>query len=99
MIIMSKDKTPKNTKEVIIMFGIDIKIEVNKSLFRAFKYAVEKTYKRNVTEKKIAEIAIGAPVFHDGLNIVIEKRNGKIKLSDGTEYDFITATKEKLFTI
>ena len=83
------------------MENIETKVnaEVAKSLFTAFSKAVKSTYHKEICKKKIAEIKVGAPVFHDGLNIVIEKRKGVIKLSDGTTYDFITATKEKLFTI
>ena len=84
-----------------MMFEKEIKVnaEVTKTLFNAFLNAVKVTYGKNVTEKKIAEIKIGSPVFHNGLNIIVEKHNGIIKLSDGTTYDFIIATKEKLFTI
>ena len=94
---VERQNTKKTTKEVIQMFNVNA--ETKSTLFDAFKFAVKSVYRHDTIERKIADIKVGSPVFHNGLKFVKSKSNGKVVLTDGTTYDFITAIKTKLFTI
>ena len=79
------------------MFNVEV--TVNNTLFNAFSFAVKSTYRRMPVKRKIADIKVGTPVFHDGLTFVKAKKNGTVILADGTIYDFMTSVKTGIYTI
>ena len=79
-------------------FNERVSEKVNEDLKRCFVSTIKDVCGTEPTNKKIIEIQIGKPVFHNGLQFVVSRKNGITTLSDGTKYDFLTGIKECLLT-
>lgn len=83
------------------MMGFNEKVnaKVDETLKKCFIETVKEVCGTNPANKKIADIQVGKPVYHNGLQFVISRKNGITTLSDGTKYDFLTSIKKYLLTI
>lgn len=80
-------------------FGEKIEKATNETLKKCFIETAREVCGVEPTKKKISDIQIGKPVFHNGLTFIVSRKNGITILSDGTEIDFLTSVKEYLLTI
>ena len=79
-------------------FNERVSEKVNESLKKCFVSTIKEVCGTEPTKRKISDIQVGKPVFHNGLQFVVSRKNGITKLSDGTTYSFLTSIKEYLLT-